>query len=176
MAALRAILALDPMLGFARAFAYGAHEGVGHRRKYTGAPYGVHLDDVAKILYTHGVRDTALLAAAFLHDTLEDTGVTRDVLVEHFGEEVAALVEEVTDVSRPDDGNRRLRKALDREHLANASRRGMTLKLADLISNTHSITRHDPGFARVYLEEKRLLLPLLNSGDRRLWEKAASLV
>ncbi|MBO6535097.1 MAG: hypothetical protein JJ966_02665 [Balneolaceae bacterium] len=43
---------------------------------------------------------------------------------------------------------------------------------ADLISNTYSIVEHDPGFAKVYLREKELLLEVLKEGDHTLWKKA----
>jgi hypothetical protein len=43
-----------------------------------------------------------------------------------------------------------------------------TIKCADIISNTSSIVMHDPAFARVYLEEKRLLLERLTEADPRL--------
>ena len=49
-----------------------------------------------------------------------------------------------------------------------------TIKLADLIDNTKSIVEHDPRFAKVYLEEKRLLLEVLKDGDETLWQQAHS--
>lgn len=85
-----------------------------------------------------------------------------------FGAAVAALVIEVTDVSRPSDGNRAARKAKDRDHLAKASPDAQTIKLADLISNTQSIVEHDPAFARVYLAEKEALLDVLTRGNAML--------
>lgn len=81
----------------------------------------------------------------------------------------------VTDVSRPEDGNRRLRKAMDRDHLALASAEGQTIKLADLIDNTASITRYDPGFAKVYMREAVELLGVLKKGDRTLRQRASIL-
>ncbi len=93
-----------------------------------------------------------------------------------FGEGVARLVHEVTDVSRKEHGNRAARKALDRQHLAAASPEGMTIKLADLISNTQSITQHDPNFAKVYMREKAELLPMLERGNADLLARARGLV
>ncbi len=85
---------------------------------------------------------------------------------------MAFLVLEVTDVSRPEDGNREARKAIDREHLARSSPEGATIKLADLIDNTKSIVAHDKGFARVYLPEMEKLLEVLRHGDPALWQRA----
>jgi hypothetical protein len=81
------------------------------------------------------------------------------------------LVVEVTDVSRPTDGNPAQRKALDRAHLARASEWGQTIKLADLI-DTADIAAHDPDLAKDYLAEKAALLTVLTKGDKRLRQRA----
>ncbi len=82
------------------------------------------------------------------------------------------LVMELTDVSKPSDGNRSARKEIDRKHLAGISPRAKTVKLADLIDNTRDITSHDLHFARVYLKEMTALLEVLTEGDSRLDQKA----
>ena len=82
----------------------------------------------------------------------------------------------LTDVSRPEDGNRAARKTLDREHIAKASPQAKTIKIADLIDNSRSIMAHDPQFARVYLAEKRLLLDVLTEGDPTLYAMARRIV
>lgn len=151
----------------AKVFATAAHAAVGQTRKYTGEPYVVHPMEVASIVESVGGTE-AMVAAALLHDVLEDTGVTVDVLEEQFGSEVTDLVLWLTDISKPEDGNRSTRKALDRQHSAAAPAAAQTIKVADLISNSRSIVAHDPGFAKVYLEEKRLLLDLLTSADPTL--------
>jgi hypothetical protein len=74
-----------------------------------------------------------------LHDTVEDTGVELAELRRVFDDDVATLVEWLTDVSRPEDGNRVARKAIDRAHTARAPARAKTVKLADLIDNSRSI-------------------------------------
>jgi len=151
----------------ARIFATAAHAAVGQTRKYTGEPYIVHPMEVASIVEQAGGTET-MIAAALLHDVLEDTAVTFDLLVDQFGNEVADLVLWLTDVSRPEDGNRSTRKALDRQHSAAAPAAAQTVKVADLISNTRSIVAHDPRFSKVYLEEKRLLLDMLTKADPHL--------
>lgn len=157
----------------AMAFAERAHRG--QPRKYTGEPYIVHPLEVASIVATV-TTDEDMHIAALLHDTVEDCGVELGVIRRAFGPDVAQLVHELTDVSRPEHGNREARKALDLQHTARASARGKTIKLADLISNTRSITQHDKDFAVVYMKEKQRALEVLREGDVRLWDLAAALV
>ena len=151
----------------ARVFATAAHAAVGQTRKYTGEPYVVHPIEVSELVASVNGTE-AMVAAALLHDVLEDTEVTVDLLEEQFGSKVADLVLWLTDISRPKDGNRSARKALDRQHSAAAPAAAQTIKVADLISNTRSIIAHDPGFAKVSLEEKRLLLDVLTRADPTL--------
>ncbi len=159
----------------ARIFATAAHAAVSQVRKYTGAPYIVHPAEVAKIVSSVEHTD-AMLAAAWLHDVVEDTGVTIEVIRAEFGAEVAELVGWLTDVSRPEDGNRASRKAIDRAHSAQAPAEAQTVKLADLISNSRSILVHDEKFARTYLEEKKLLLEVMNKGNATLMAEAKKYV
>lgn len=144
-------------------------------RKYSGEPYAVHLREVAGYCAEVGSRDE-VVAAAWLHDAKEDQGVTDAELQEAFGPEVARLVDEVTDQSKAEDGNRDRRKEIDRLHIGNASPEGQTIKLADLISNTKSITTRDPHFAVTYMREKRLLMPLLTDGNPVLYQRALELL
>jgi len=152
-------------------FAKQAHEAVGQVRKYCGSPYIVHPVEVASIVQT--VRHTdVMVAAALLHDTKEDAGVTLEEIEARFGREVSELVMWLSDVSTPECGNRQVRKALDRDHIARAPAAAKTIKLADLISNTRTIVAYDPAFAAVYLPEKIALLEVLREGDPVLWGRA----
>lgn len=155
----------------ARVFATAAHAAVGQLRKYTNEPYIVHPEEVAQIVSTRP-HDPEMVAAAWLHDTVEDTGVTIETIRAEFGAKVAELVGWLTDVSRPSHGNRATRKAIDRAHTAQAPAEAQTIKLADIISNTRSIGEHDPDFAKTYFEEKRMLLEVMNKGDVVLFEQA----
>jgi (p)ppGpp synthase/HD superfamily hydrolase len=157
----------------AQVFAIAAHSAVKQVRKYTGEPYFVHPAEVAKIVAGVPGSTPAMVAAAWLHDTVEDTGITMHDIHVHFGDEVASLVGWLTDVSKPEDGNRAQRKAIDREHTAAAPAEAQTVKLADLISNSKSIMRHDPAFAKTYLEEKRLMLAVMTKGDPGLHADAS---
>lgn len=159
----------------AKEYAERCHAAINQRRKYTDEPYIVHPAEVVELV--RSVPHTeAMLCAAWLHDVVEDTHATLLGLHHMFGAEIAALVEMLTDVSVPSDGNRATRKAIDREHTARASAAAKTIKLADLISNSRSIATHDPDFAKVYFAEKRLLLDFLREGDSVLWERAYRLL
>lgn len=159
-----------------RIFCIAAHEAVGQKRKYTGEPYWKHPQAVAMILSKASSYTEEMLAAAYLHDVVEDTSVSIEMIHEMFGTKVAELVAGLTDVSVPSDGNRETRKAIDRAHTALQSPQCKTIKLADLIHNSESIMKYDKEFAKVYLKEKELLLEVLKEGDSVLWEIANSII
>lgn len=154
----------------ARIFATAAHAAVKQTRKYTGEPYIIHPAEVVRIV-SQVSHTPEMLAAAWLHDVVEDTGVTLDLILTEFGQVVHDYVKCLTDDSQS-EGNRAQRKAADRARLAVAPTEVQTIKLADLISNSKSILEHDPEFAIVYLEEKRLLLEVMTKGDPKLLEMA----
>jgi (p)ppGpp synthase/HD superfamily hydrolase len=159
----------------ALAFACQAHCSIGQRRKYSLEPYIVHPIAVAHLV--EGALGTeAMIAAAYLHDVVEDTPVTIEEIWGYFGDEVAMLVGYLTDVSKPSDGNRAFRKELDRQHTASAPAEAQTIKLADLIDNTRSITRYDPHFSVRYMREKKALLEVMTLGDPLLYDRAWALV
>ena len=161
------------LIARAEKFAYSAHAS--QKRKYTGDPYIVHPKAVAALVESVNGTDEQI-AAAWLHDTVEDTGATIETIGEMFGVAIALLVEQLTDVSKPSDGNRAARKAIDLAHTAKCSPEAATIKLADLIDNSHSIIERDPSFAKVYLGEKKRLLEILRHGDKGLWGMAHSIV
>ena len=154
-------------------FATLAHQG--QTRKYTNENYIVHPLEVAELVATVPHTED-MLVAAILHDTVEDTPVTIEEIHRIFGFRVALLVENLTDVSMPSDGNRATRKAKDLKHTATSSPYAKTIKLADLISNTKAIAKNDPAFAKVYLQEKELLLAVLTEGDKYLHLQATKLL
>lgn len=141
------------------------------RRKYTGEPYYLHPLEVAEILGSVHESENVVISG-LLHDVVEDCGITFENISDQFGMYVSEVVREVTDVSKQSDGNRAERKQIDLEHLAKATYDGKTVKLADLISNTRSIVKHDPNFAAVYLKEKEALLTVLIGGNPFLYQMA----
>lgn len=163
-------LAYEAML-----FAREVHKD--QKRKYIGTPYFDHLAEVAGIAMSVGwhnvpVHPDEFMAVCFLHDCMEDQGINQMHLTRKFGWIVSEGVRLLSDL---EEGNRATRKLLSRERLAKAPAWVQTIKCADLISNTSSITMHDPDFAKVYLHEKRLLLDVMTKADKRLWQLAYDL-
>lgn len=147
-----------------KAMQFARHIHKDQVRKYTGNPYADHLAEVAGIVATVDNSQTTI-AVAWLHDCIEDQGVTSQQLIDQFGFMVALGVSVLSDL---ETGNRAERKAASRARLADAPGWIQTIKCADLISNTSSIVKHDQKFAITYLEEKRLLLDVLTKADPRL--------
>jgi len=154
-------------------FATKAHEG--QKRKYTGEPYINHPIAVCELVKSVCHNDY-MLAAALLHDTVEDTEITIIDIKREFGDIVSIFVDGLTDISKPEDGNRAIRKELDRQHLKSGLPPIHTIKLADLIDNSKSINKHDPRFAKIYMAEKKLLLNVLKNGEPALYFQAAKIV
>jgi len=154
-------------------FAIKAHGD--QKRKYTGEPYIIHPIAVAKLVSDVG-GDEYMICTAILHDVVEDTHVTLDDIVQKFGTDIADLVSSLTDISKPEDGNRATRKAMDRRWISDRCNRSKTIKLADLIDNSSTIVEHDPNFAKVYISEKRELLKVLKEGNQILYQRAKNIV
>jgi (p)ppGpp synthase/HD superfamily hydrolase len=134
---------VDPVRRILAAARFAAEKHAQQKRKgAAGEPYFNHLLEVAELVAASSGRlDVELLMAAFLHDTVEDTGVTSQELETRFGKDVAALVEEVTDdKSLPKE----TRKQLQVQNAPKKSARAQTLKLADKISNLRSILASPP--------------------------------
>ncbi|OON40130.1 GTP pyrophosphokinase [Izhakiella australiensis] len=159
----------------AQRFATKAHAQAQQRRKYTDEPYIVHPAAVVEIVRSV-TDDEVMLAAAWLHDTVEDTATTLADLRSRFGEPVARLVAMLTDSDQPQAKNRAARKAAHFQHTARASADAQTIKLADIIDNTRALIHYDPEFARVYLLEKRLQVALLSAGNAALRQTASEII
>jgi (p)ppGpp synthase/HD superfamily hydrolase len=142
-------------------YATAAHAAIGQRRKYTDQPYIVHPIRVADIVDLYGGTDEMIMAA-YLHDVVEDTAVSIADILDMFGTDVARIVDGLTDVSVPEDGNRAVRKAIDRVHSADASYEAQFVKCADMIDNASDIGDNDPSFNVVYRKEMVLLLEVLD--------------
>jgi guanosine-3',5'-bis(diphosphate) 3'-pyrophosphohydrolase len=122
---------------------FAARQHTGMQRKGRGnEPYINHLAEVASILaeVTDGA-DAELVAAGWLHDTVEDTGTMRDELAQKFGERVAALVEEVTDDMSVPQAQRRQKQVADALHKSPDAK---LIKIADKISNVRARIHSDP--------------------------------
>jgi len=162
-------------MNVAKAARFAAEAHKNQKRKYSGDPYIIHPLRVAERVAKTGALPH-VIAAAMLHDVVEDCGVTLLRIRIEFGAMVENLVEQVTDVSKLEDGNRAIRKAIDRDHLAQCDHEGATIKLADIIDNTEDICANDINFAKVYLPEIEKNLDLLGHGDKKLFHEACESV
>ena len=159
------------LIAKAEQLARTAHEG--QRRKYTDEPYIVHPESVARMVAS-ATGSVQAIAAAWLHDVVEDTTVTIDMIETGFGHEIASLVVALT--NNKADGNRARRKATEVNRLAVASPKAKTIKLADILDNIPSIIEYDPDFAVTYVSEKCVLLESLVGGDEMLYAAARQLI
>jgi guanosine-3',5'-bis(diphosphate) 3'-pyrophosphohydrolase len=122
-------------------FASHAHRDQ-KRKGAEAAPYINHPIAVMRILAVEGdVNDPVVIAAALLHDTIEDCGVTRAELESRFGPDVACVVAEVTDDKRLPKPRR---KELQVEHAPHISARAKLVKLADKIANVRDVGQRPP--------------------------------
>jgi len=151
-------------------FAYYAHNG--QIRKFTGEDYWHHCRRVAKMVSErigiYHIEHDELVAAAYLHDTLEDTDTTYQQLIKEFGGRVAWLVFELTDHYTPErypDNNRRWRKSMEAVRLGQISESAKIIKLCDMSDNTASIVKNDAKFAITYLREKADVLESMGFGE-----------
>ena len=145
----------DPEKGLAlllRALAFAAHKHRDQRRKDAEAsPYINHPIALAEVLAGEGgVTDIEVLAAALLHDTIEDTATTVEELQSQFGARIAAMVAEVTDDK---DLPKAERKRLQIVHAAGISHGAKLVKLADKICNLRDVAERPP--AKWDLERRR---------------------
>lgn len=155
----------------AELFATQAHASIGQLRKYTREPYIRHPIAVAEMVRRALPHDLNAIRAALLHDVVEDTPITLAAIREHFGEDVAQLVDALTDYQTPADGNRAFRKKNYREKIGASCPRAKTIKIADCLHNGRDIAKYDPRFALTYLQEIEELVPFLEEGDRELLQQ-----
>lgn len=167
------------------AFAGQAH---GHqKRRYSDEPYIAHPVRVKNACAEY-TRDIPVLAAALLHDVLEDTEVTEGSLQSFLygimdskpAAQTLNLVKELTDVYTKDrfpQWNRRKRKQKERERIRNTSADAQTIKYADIIDNCNETAlRQGDDFAPKFLRECRDLLGATQKGDPELYKKAVETV
>lgn len=126
-----------------RAMAFAADKHRNQRRKDANAsPYINHPIALADVLVNEAaIEDERVVAAAILHDTVEDTETSEQELVRHFGKEIADIVLEVTDDKSLPKAER---KRLQIEHAPSLSRRAKLVKLADKICNLRDVAHRPP--------------------------------
>ncbi len=166
------------------AFADNAHGD--QKRKYAAERYIEHPLRVMNICKDYGYP-LPVLAAAILHDVLEDTDTSpkqiKEFLLTVMNERDASytldLVIELTDVYTKHQYprlNRRGRKIKEATRMETISAQAQSIKYADIIDNAREIVEHDPDFAPVFLRECRALVKKMKKGNKELREKAIRLL
>lgn len=145
----------------ARAMLFAQEKHFAQRRDYSGAHYITHLAEVAALTHAFGGDDLAV-AGAWLHDCIEDQGVTRSALANEFGEELATIVFCLSDL---ESGTRVERLYKSCERLAAGCARVHLIKTCDIISNARSIASDNLDFAPTYLKEKTTQLNQLSKAN-----------
>ena len=128
-----------------------------------GLPYWTHPREVVELLIRCGIEDPDMLVAGYGHDWFEDTPADPHYVLNTYGQRAHDLIWYVTDALF--EGSRAVRKKAQAERLWNVPGEAQTIKCADLISNTRTIVQCQPGFAKVYLPEKRYVLDGLTRAD-----------
>ena len=137
-------------------FAARAHSSVAQKRKYTGEDYIVHPVAVAHTVAQFG-GTTDEIVSALLHDVVEDTPVTLDEVLSEFGDNVATIVDGLTE-KKDNFPSRKVRKQYYGNVIKDKSRSVQLVKLADIANNVADIVEHDAKFAKTYLPEIELML------------------
>jgi len=164
----------DELTKAALRFAAEAHHG--QKRKYSDEPFILHPMRVADAVSEHPMATPEMVAAAYLHDVLEDTPVTVAQLRELFGAEVAGLVVELTNPSRNFPNLlRAVRKQMDIDHLAQASIEAQVIKLYDRLKNLEEMEDAPKKFKRLYAEESIDLAKALEDADTELASEVTGL-
>ncbi|RZJ58770.1 MAG: HD domain-containing protein [Flavobacterium sp.] len=175
---------MEEILLKVRDFADKAHGT--QMRKYTPERYIVHPVRVMETVRSYSNK-LPMLAAALLHDVLEDTPVSqeemlrflKEVMTLEDAEETLRLVIEMTDVFIKEDYpklNRKHRKQKEAERIAETSPDAQTIKYADILDNCSKIAVLSPGFAPKYLRECLAILNVTDKGDQLLYAKALNAV
>lgn len=169
---------MNPIVKAAR-FARDAHTGM--TRKFSGRPYYEHVARVAARVSMIPGATEEMIAAAYLHDTIEDCGVTKNELTEAFGPKVAHLVAELTNPSAFEplaSEKRAVRRAADRDHLSEVSREAKLIKMADRIDNLLDFSVAEAGdkFSLLFAKETRALLAVIGDANPMIKKDALAIV
>lgn len=161
---------MSDLIKTARLFANESHDRFSSGRISTLQNLPAHLKSVAHIV-SSVTDDETTIAAAWLHDIVEDTAVTLGDLERRFGSKVARLVGEVTIPFSPGYRNRVNRLAATRERLAHASEAAKTIKLADLIDTCSDLHKNNAVSFIAVASEADALASVLEGGDSRLFAR-----
>ncbi len=175
---------MDAVLEKVKDFADMAHGD--QMRRYTPERYIVHPIRVMELCQQY-TSSLPMLAAALLHDVLEDTPVTEaelyqflvSVMDEEEAKQTIKLVVELTDVFTKEAyprWNRKKRKRNEVLRIEKTSADAQTIKYADIMDNSKEIATHDPKFAPTFLRECKIVLEKIPNGNPELYKKAMETV
>ena len=175
---------MDQIIEQITAYADKAHGN--QQRKYTPERYIVHPIRVMELCREY-TSFLPVLAAALLHDVLEDTPVTEEevyrfllsVMNEQEAKQTTRLVVELTDVYIKSDyphWNRKKRKTKEAERIEQTSAEAQTIKYADIIDNCRAIVQYDDEFGPKFLQECKALLKKMTKGNTELYRRAKETV
>lgn len=145
-------------------FAHGLHD---QRRKYDGEPYINHPERVVRRLRDLGAP-ADVLAAAWLHDTLEDTILQPEDILERCSAGVLARVETLTDRFNASHGNRAIRNMLRNAKIAASDAWNQNIKLCDREDNLVGVFAHDKKFFVDYFKEALTMVDAFTKANPEL--------
>ena len=131
------------------------------KRKFDGSPYFVHPESVANLVakFKESKHINELVSAAYLHDSMEDCGITFDYLQIEFGYMVASIVLEVSNDFET------LKKYGKKHYMSNKvltlSNYGLVIKLSDRLDNVSDLSIASPEFRKKYVDETEYLIQVL---------------
>lgn len=162
-----------------RAARYAAQAHHGQFRRDGVTPYTFHTDDVANILAPYFGNDHEVLAAAHLHDTIEDTNTSAQDILDGFGTRVCSLVVDLTKVYHKGSHphlNAAKRAELEADRLSRIQLDAKAIKLADIISNMRSLPPDDPKFCKWFTKKSQLAYASVAGGHGELAAIARDLI
>lgn len=157
----------------AKSLIYATNKHMNQKRKYTDEDYINHPLEVALKILEYMKNEnfsdkecTIMYCSAILHDTVEDTSATIEEIETFAGKEIADIVNWLTNVSKPEDGNRKIRKMKDLEHIMSAPLPAICIKIADVICNCKGMVEVDRKysngeFCKKYIPEKMIFYNFL---------------
>lgn len=145
-----------------KAIQFAVFEHRNQVRKFTKEPFFNHCQRVAETV-SKFTNDENLICAAYLHDTVEDCGVSLDTIHQQFNQKVASIVDELTNKYTKDlypCYSRKARKSYENRRLAKISEVAKLIKIADRLDNVKSFKQDDPkwGCSHYYSKETREML------------------
>ncbi|MFW6173559.1 MAG: HD domain-containing protein [Elusimicrobiota bacterium] len=147
----------------AEKFATKKHHG--QTRKFTGKPYIIHPQQVSELVSNYG-GSLDMIAAAWLHDVMEDCGVKFEKIKEKFGDKVAKLVKELTIPPYADKSGKKSDYIAKEMEIMSSD--GLTIKLCDRLSNVLNFEIAHPKFVLKYAPKTKFILDSLEDSQRPL--------